>query len=298
AVRPTSGTVHLLRAGGARFSRRRLAMFGLATIGLLAAAAAGFIARRPEDKRGQLEVRPLTFRRGSVLAARFAPDGRTVHYSAAWQGASPQVFSTTIDSPDARPLGIGDANLLGVSRSGELAVLLRPNFIGFDWEQGTLARVPGMGGVPRELATNVWYADWAPDGERLAVARAEGRESRLEFPLGSVLFRSTGWVSHPRVSPSGDRVAFVDHDLTNDSRGNVRVVNADGAVETWSPRLEDALGLAWASGGKELLVSGTLRAGEFSSIWVLRQNQEPKLLYRAPGDLLLADASPDGRLLV
>jgi hypothetical protein len=47
-----------------------------------------------------------------------------------------------------------------------------------------------------------------------------------------------------------------------------------------------------------LLVSGKLGAGEVSSLWVLRRKQEPKLLYRAPVGLLLADASSDGRLLV
>jgi hypothetical protein len=26
-----------------------------------------------------------------------------------------------------------------------------------------------------------------------------------------VLYETGGWVSHPRVSPQGDRVAFLDH---------------------------------------------------------------------------------------
>src|SRR5262249_2610768 len=160
-------------------------------------------------------------------------DGRTVHYSAVWHGATPQVFSTTVDSPEARPLGIGNANLLAVSRSGELAVSLRPDFQGWDRELGTLARVPGMGGVPREVSTDVWYADWAPDGEGLAVARSANGQATLEFPPGKVLFRSTGWVSHPRIAPDGKRVAFIDHDLPPDGRGQVRVIDPSGAVETW-----------------------------------------------------------------
>jgi dipeptidyl aminopeptidase/acylaminoacyl peptidase len=298
AVRTASGGMPPLGASVVGLSRRRLAVLGLAVVGVLAAVVAAFVAGQRAEQRGRLEARPLTFRRGAVLAARFAPDGRTVHYSAAWSGGAPQVFTTTIDSPEARPLGVESAQLLSVSAFGELAISLRPNFMRWDWALGTLARVPGMGGVPQELATDVGYADWAPDGERLAVARFEGGEARLEFPLGRVLFRSTGWVSHPRVSPSGDRVAFIDHNVPPNSGGQVRVVNADGAVESWSPRFDQALGLAWASGGTELLVSGTSRAGEFNSLWVLRRKQEPRLLYRAPGDLLLADVSPDGRLLV
>src|SRR5262249_6431921 len=166
-----------------------------------------------------------------------------------------------------------------VSPSGELAIALRPSFQYLDWASGTLARVPAMGGVPRELATNVGYADWAPDGERLAVARFEGGQSQLEFPIGKVLFRSTGWVSHPRVSPGGDRVAFIDRPTVTSSAGQVRVVDATGAVEPWSPRLGGAAGLAWAAGGVELVVSaGLVDNPGFTSPWALRPRQEPRLL--------------------
>ncbi|HXZ41323.1 MAG TPA: serine/threonine-protein kinase, partial [Terriglobales bacterium] len=37
--------------------------------------------------------RQLTFRRGSIRAARFAPDGQTILYSAAWQGNPTDVFT-------------------------------------------------------------------------------------------------------------------------------------------------------------------------------------------------------------
>jgi Tol biopolymer transport system component len=299
AVRPATGGVPSVAGRELRVGRRRAGLLVLAVLGALAAVVAGVEAGRRLDREGQLEIRPLTFRRGSILTARFAPDGRTVHYSAAWTGSVPEIFSTTLDSPEARPLGLGAAQLLSVSPSGELAVALQPKSIAFDTAWGTLARVPAMGGAPRELARDVGYADWAPDGERLAVARFEEGEGRLEFPLGTVLFRSQGWVSHPRVSPSGDRVAFIDHDISGDWRGQVRVVDAAGRVETWSPLFDQALGLAWASGGTELLVSGRpQQVGEFTSLWGLRRKEVPRRLYRAPVDLFLADASPDGRLLV
>jgi eukaryotic-like serine/threonine-protein kinase len=297
AFRTARGTMPSVDAGWSRLGRRRLAI-ALASAAVLAAVMAALVSGRRTDQPGRLETRPLTFRRGMVLAARFAPDGRTVHYSAAWSGAPPQVFSTTIDSPESRPLGIGDANLLSVSPSGEVAVALRPYSMFWDRMPGTLARAPAMGGLPRELTGDVDYADWAPDGESLALARVESETSQLEFPVGKVLFRSTGWVSHPRISPGGERVAFIDHDLPAESRGRVRVVDSRGTVETWSPLFDHALGLAWAPGGAEVLLSGMLRPGEMSSLWILRREQEPTLLYRAPVNLILADASPDGRLLV
>ena len=100
--------------------------------------------------------------------------------------------------------------MLSVSSSGELALFLRPKSDGFARGSGTLARVAAMGGTPRELATQIEDADWAPDGDCMAVVRFDGVRSRLEFPIGHVLFDSSGRISSPRVSPSGDRVAFVD----------------------------------------------------------------------------------------
>ena len=41
----------------------------------------------------------LTFRRGTIWSARFAPDGHTIVYSAAWDGNPAQLFSTRPESP-------------------------------------------------------------------------------------------------------------------------------------------------------------------------------------------------------
>jgi len=53
-------------------------------------------------------------------------------------------------------------------------------------------------------------ADWAADGETMAVVRyvPENRHWRLEFPIGKVLFESPNWISHPKISPDGKWVAF------------------------------------------------------------------------------------------
>src|SRR5262249_30545649 len=156
------------RSNGRRASRVRWQLAGTAV--LLGLLSASFLAGRGEKAGRAPDIRVLTFRRGSILSARFAPDGKTVRYSAAWNGAALQFYSTTVTLPEPNPLGFRAAHLLAVSPSGELALSLHPRLVRFDgFAQGTLARVSPMGGVPRELTTNVQYADWAPDGERLAV---------------------------------------------------------------------------------------------------------------------------------
>jgi hypothetical protein len=270
----------------------------VAVLMTLLASALGIRALRSATE--QPTVKQLTFRRGSILAARFAPDGRTVHFSAAWSGGAPEVYSTTIDSPEVRPLGVGDAQLLSVSPSGELAVSLRPKFaLAFDGPEGTLARVPPLGGTPREVATRVAYADWAPDGERLAAVRVEGTHYRLEYPLGTVRFESSGWISHPRVSHSGELVAFVNHPDPGDTAGEVMVIGPEGKPERWSGgvRFDDVLGLVWRPREDGLLVSAA-RVTELDALWTLRRGSAPRVVYRAPGNLLVNDLNGDGRVLV
>ena len=184
-----------------------------------------------------------------------------------------------------------------MSASGDLAVMLHPHFPSGFGLRGTLAIVPQLGGTPRELATDVFYADWAPDGANLAVVRSGDEGSSLEFPLGRQIFRSTGFVSDPRVSPAGDRVAFLDHPRAGDSAGRVTVVDKSGHVEVWSPLYDDAFGVAWNRTGTEVVVGGA-SPGELASLWVARSGQEPRVLYRGTGNLLIQDVNRDGRLLV
>jgi len=242
AIRSSTGPVPALSGPGAR-RRWLLPAFALLAIpAVVAVIMATMLEREPRSPRTQM----LTFRRGSVLGARFAPDGKTVHYSAAWNGAPPQVFSTSLDSAESRALGFGDAQLLAVSPSGELALSLRPRLVLFDGSRGTLARGSPLGGVPRELATNVEYADWSPDGTQLVVSRTERGETRLEYPVGRVIFAASGWVSHPRISPDGRRIGFINHAQPADTAGEAMVIDASGGTpEVWSPHFDELLGLAW-----------------------------------------------------
>ena len=152
----------------------------------------------------------LTFEQGTVWSARFTPDAETVVYSAAWDGQPIRLFLTRPDAPQSVPTSLPDASLLGVSSTGELAISLGHSYRGWMGE-GTLARSPLLGGGARPVMEGVREADWSPDGTELAIVRrVEGRE-RLEFPAGRVLYETGGYISHMRVSPHGDRIAFADH---------------------------------------------------------------------------------------
>jgi eukaryotic-like serine/threonine-protein kinase len=275
---------------------RRLWRFAWPALGLLLLLVAFAAGRSHRQIVRHPAIQQLTFHRGAVWAARFAPDGRTVHLSAARNGVLPESFTTTLDSRIVRGMGLGETQLLSVSPKGELAILRKLQTAPFVL-QGTLATVPQLGGTPRELATDVFGADWAPDGLNLAVVRTGPEGSTIEFPLGRVLFRSTGFVSDPRVSPAGDLVAFIDHPRSGDSAGRVTVVDRAGKTEIWSPLYDDAFGLAWIPGTEEVLVTGALPS-DLDAIWATRRGSPPRLVYRGSGNLLVSDVNREGKALV
>src|SRR5438132_3631766 len=193
-----------------------------------ATAVIAFIAGRRADSAAPPVYHKLTFRRGTIWSAKFAPDGQTVVYSAAWNGNLLDIFTTRPESTESHSLGIQNADVLAISSTGEMAILLNRRFQYHLISRGTLARVPLVGGAPRELLEDVEQADWSPDGANLAVVRwVEGRH-RLEYPIGKVLYETSGYISHPRVSRTGDLVAFMDHQIEGDNRGWVAIVDLAG----------------------------------------------------------------------
>jgi eukaryotic-like serine/threonine-protein kinase len=110
----------------------------------------------------------LTYRRGFISNARFAPDGQTILYSADWDGAPSRIFSTRPEGRESTALPLPTAQLLSVSSRGEMAILLDPKIdYNLYVRRGTLAVVPLAGGSPREVMRDVRYADWGPDGKDL-----------------------------------------------------------------------------------------------------------------------------------
>ena len=231
----------------------------------------------------------LTFRRGSILSARFAPDGRSVIYGAAWEGNPIEIFATRPESPVSRALGLPSADILSVSSGGELAISLGRRFV-LGWESaGTLARLPLDGGAPREVLEDVQEADWAPDGKSLAVVRRVGDTRRLEFPIGKVLHQTAGWISHPRVSPDGNLVAFLDHPQRGDNVGRLVVVDTSGKNRLTGPSA--GTGLAWSPDGDEIWSSG-------EDLQAVTLPGKVRRVASFPGGLTLQDIARDGRVLL
>src|SRR6202050_2716860 len=200
----------------------------------------------------------LTYRRGTIRMARFAPDGQTVVYSAAWEGAPVEIFTTRFGTPESRPIEVPGAEILGISSSGEMALLLDSKQTTSQVHSGTLARMPLVGGAPREVLENVQWAGWSPDGSHVAVVRDVGGRNRLEYPVGKVLYETGGWISHPRISRHGDMIAFLDHPIQGDSIGGVSVVDMAGKKRTVTEPYEGgAIGLAWSPDGEEIWFTAT-----------------------------------------
>lgn len=266
---------------------------------LIAALFLGMQLRQPSGTH----FHKLTFQRGYVFNARFAPDHKTVLYSASWSGNPPEVFSTIPGSQDSRPLGIDDAELLAVSPNGELAVLVRPDLdmAGF-LRVGTLARVSvSAGTAPREITENVAGADWAPDGSTLAVLRQDRTNNgdSLEYPLGKSIYRSTrpDWLSHVRISPGGGLVAILQHSGLNDDRGRLLVFDASGKQRFTSQTWAGVSGLAWIS-DRTLWVAATAPENIARQLFEVDLNGKQRLILEVPGELTLQDVASDGSVLV
>jgi Tol biopolymer transport system component len=280
-------------------SRPWLQLFGAAVI--LAAVAAGgwFLAKRarPTDPP---RFEHVTFRRGFVRGARFGPDGRVILYAAAWDGGPLRLYLKQPESLDALALELPSANVLAVSPTGELAVALdcQAAFAGVC--RGTLARVPLTGGSPREVARDVSQADFAKDGSLAVVRDLPGeRKTRLEFPLGKILYETSGHVSFPRIAPDGRSVAFFDHPIRGDDQGFVAVVDLAGKKKTLTKRFDSLRGLAWSSSGDEVWFGGFAGAdAEMRALYGVRPSGALRTIYRAPGNLSLLDVSRDGKVLV
>jgi hypothetical protein len=242
----------------------------------------------------------LTFRVGSVLAARFAPDGETILYSAEWGSQPSEIFSTRATSRESRPLGIADAKLLALSSREEMALLLRPHMVNWQVYQGTLARVPVAGGAPREVADDVIDADWSPDGRDLAVVQVLESGVQLQFPIGHVLYAPPAphWISSLRVSPRGDRVAILEHPVEGDTHGDLRVVDRQGRATTLSAGFSSKAGMTWSPDGQGIWLTAARTEGPPQEIHLVTLAGRERVVSEVPGGQELQDVSQAGDMLI
>jgi tRNA A-37 threonylcarbamoyl transferase component Bud32/Tol biopolymer transport system component len=280
---------------GARWLRVRWAV-GVGAVFLVAAliAAGALLGKRvglagassganvpPSYKR-------LTYRRGQVREARFAPDGQTFVYNAAWNGRPNELFTQRFNSPEARPLGIADVSKLAdVSSAGELVIILNNN--------ATLAQVSLSGGAPRELVEGVLSAGWAPDGKTLMVVREFEGNFRIEFPIGHVLYQTRNTISGASLSPAGDRVAFSEGG-SGPWRGSVAVVDLAGNKTTLTGEWSIVLTVTWSPKGDEVWFTAYEQSEE--TLHAVDLSGNVRILAQPPTGIQIQDVAPDGRVLL
>ncbi len=263
--------------------------------GLLAGILLGLGLRISYERRYSPPPEPpsyrrLTFRRGDVTSAKFAP-GDTVVYSAEWDGAPSTLFSAQPGNREAQALALPSARVLAIAPSGEMAILLGGEDV------GTLARVPFGGGAPREVLEGVSGADWGPDGESLAVVRAVGGKFRLEYPIGTVLYETERRPPMmPRVSADGKLVAFFDFDVEVGDYA-LCVIGANHPRQVLSRGWRAIGALNWSSDNHEVWFSGGQPGGD-PALYAVTLSGTQRLVSQTGGMIVMQDVARDGRVLL
>jgi hypothetical protein len=251
--------------------------------------------RAPRSDASTVQFRRVTFRRGQVMNARFAPDGSIV-YGATWEGRPLEVFVSAPGNPEARALGFPRADVMAVHASGDLALGLERHYVLGYITSATLARVPLSGGAPRQLYEDVQDADFAPDGRAFAIVRRERERYTLEYPPGRVLFSSSGWIGSPRFSPDGRRIAFIDRPQWGDDGGRVVFIDLGDLTTAASRHWPSTSSLAW-HGAQEVWLGADPHGISRDLVAVDAAGHDRPLL-SVPGRLAIHDVAADGSALV
>jgi eukaryotic-like serine/threonine-protein kinase len=270
-------------------------------------AAAGFVAAGAFLilRRGSGEppiYHQITFRRGAVEGARFAPDGETVLFGANWDGQPVRLFSTRINNAEPSALPFDNSTLLAVSSSGQMAIRRGKTPL----TPGTLAVAPITGTqTPRELVTDAFEADWSPHGDTLVVTHVVNGRFRLESPPGTVLYDPGQTILSPHFSPNGDAIAFIE--LLGGSPGSglaggarIAVRDLAGRVKVLSDGWGEAFSLAWSPDGGEIWFSAREAASQSGglALHAVTLSGRHRVVARMPGILFLDQIWPDGRVLL
>ena len=264
-----SGEVSGARPGGRALPNARRLRPLLAVVAVLAALGAGMLLQKRLVKTLPPSYQQITFGSGTIRAARFAPDGQTIVYSAAWDGSPAQALPQASVEPRLAAAGAAErepALDLAVGRDGHRDRLpLEP--------PGRLRGHARAGGADRRLAAR---RRGRRAGGRLGARRHDAHDrarrraaSRASsFPMGKILYETSGHISYARLSPKGDRIAFLDHPFPLDDAGTVAVIDLAGKKTTLTSKWASEGGLAWSASGDEVWFTAT-EAGANRSLWAV-----------------------------
>jgi Tol biopolymer transport system component len=280
-----------LRAAGAIAAAAVLGASATAAYLALRSGPVGAVATSP-----MAVFKQLTFGLGYVEEARFAPDGQTVLYTAAWNDAPLRLFETRPSGPESRPLGPVSAGLAGVSSRGELALIQRCRLHWGECE-GTLAVMPLGGGAPRQLLEDVVEATWSPDGSSLAAIHVLDGEYRVEFPIGNALYSSAARLTGLAFSPRGDRLAFIEYSVLSEEGGFLKIVDLQGRVTPVSGAWKTIRNVVWDPDGEQIWVAASENS-RTCSLYAVSLSGTRRLLLHTPGSISLFDVHRDRRALL
>jgi Tol biopolymer transport system component len=288
----------LEKAPGERFRSAHDLAFQLESLSTLSGTGAAVAAEAgpAPAPREITHYTQLTHSRGPIWSARFAPDGETVLYTAEWSGGESQLYMKRPESPDAIPLA-SSGIVAGVSRTGEMALLLDHRFVHNGVWAGTLALAPMFGGAPRLVAEDIQGVDFSADGRQMLVSRDVDGKGRIEFPLGTLLYESRGHVSWTRLSPRGDRIAFFEHPFPGDDRGVVAVIDLSGSHRVLTEEWTSAQGLAWTPDGTEIWFT-VATSGSTRALYGVTPEGSQRFISGFPGTVRLHDIAPSGHLIL
>ncbi|MGA8025815.1 MAG: winged helix-turn-helix domain-containing protein [Bryobacteraceae bacterium] len=270
-------------------------MFAVA-LAVLALITAGTVLWAVKFQRSEPVFQRLTFRKGSVLNARFMPDGKSVLYSAQWNGAPSRLFLAHLRDSQTRDLGFEKTFLASVSPTNDIALFAMPNNSSMVLEAVSLRPLSARGDAPRAVSANAICADWGRGG-RLAIATQERSVYAVEYPPGHGLYRSTGWINNVRVSPQGDRVAFAEHPVYGDDAGQVVVADLQGRARILSANWGSLEGVAWHPSGREVWFTAA-RSGVERTLMAVDMSGRSRQVAHVPGGLLLRDVAASGETLI
>src|SRR5205814_126507 len=161
---PTGAPVSATSIGRPSASRRRWRTVVTAAAFVTALVAAFVLGRAlaPAGTGQATTITRLTFERGVIRKARFASDGETVVYGAAWNGGPLKMFVARLDTRESKPLDLPDGDILALSKTGDMLMSLARRYASAWTPEGTLARGRLFSSSAREILEHVRFADFMP----------------------------------------------------------------------------------------------------------------------------------------